>query len=90
VGGWDQNASYRDWFGGCGLESTGSRQRLVAGCCECGDKPLGSCATELFIKRYLALISAYKNSSILISKLAVLFLSKYLFFVYLYLHSCCE
>jgi hypothetical protein len=22
----------------------------VAGCCECGDEPLGSCATELVIK----------------------------------------
>jgi hypothetical protein len=28
-------------MGGCGLDSTGT------GCCECGDEPLGSCATEL-------------------------------------------
>jgi hypothetical protein len=33
--------------GGCGLDSTGSGQRPVAGCCECGDEPSGSCATEL-------------------------------------------
>jgi hypothetical protein len=33
--------------GGCGLDSTGSEQRPVAGCCECGDEPSGSCATEL-------------------------------------------
>jgi hypothetical protein len=25
----------------------GSGQGLVAGCCECGDEPSGSCATEL-------------------------------------------
>jgi hypothetical protein len=33
--------------GGCGLDSTGSGQGPVAGCCECGDEPLGSCPTEL-------------------------------------------
>jgi hypothetical protein len=35
------------WGGGCGLDSTGSGQGPVSGCCECGDKPSGSCATEL-------------------------------------------
>jgi hypothetical protein len=34
-------------WGGCGLDSTGSGQGPVAGCCECGDEPSGSCATEL-------------------------------------------
>jgi hypothetical protein len=34
-------------LGGCGLDSTVSGQGLVAGCCECGDESLGSCATEL-------------------------------------------
>jgi hypothetical protein len=34
-------------LGGCGLDWTGSRQGPVAGCCECGDEPSGSCATEL-------------------------------------------
>jgi hypothetical protein len=29
-------------FGGCGLDSTGSGQEPVAGCCECGDEPSGS------------------------------------------------
>jgi hypothetical protein len=33
--------------GGGGLDSTGSGQGLVAGCCECGDESSGSCATEL-------------------------------------------
>jgi hypothetical protein len=32
---------------GCGLDSTGSEQGTVLGCCECGDEPPGSCATEL-------------------------------------------
>jgi hypothetical protein len=32
---------------GCGLDSTGSGQGPVAGCCECGGEPSGSCATEL-------------------------------------------
>jgi hypothetical protein len=33
----------------CGLDSTGSGQGPVAGCCEYGDEPSGSCATELGI-----------------------------------------
>jgi hypothetical protein len=32
---------------GRGLDSTGSGHGPVAGCCECGDEPSGSCATEL-------------------------------------------
>jgi hypothetical protein len=32
---------------GCGLDSTGSGQGPVAGCCECGNEPSGSGATEL-------------------------------------------
>jgi hypothetical protein len=32
---------------GCGLDSTGSGQGPLAGCCECGDVPSGSCETEL-------------------------------------------
>jgi hypothetical protein len=32
---------------GCGLDSTSSGQQPVEGCCECGDEPSGSCATEL-------------------------------------------
>jgi hypothetical protein len=34
-------------WGVCGLDSTGSGQGPVAHCCECGDEPSGSCATEL-------------------------------------------
>jgi hypothetical protein len=34
-------------LGGVDLDSTGSGQGPVAGCCECGDEPSGSCATEL-------------------------------------------
>jgi hypothetical protein len=34
-------------LGGGGLDSTGSGQGPVAGCCECGDEPSGSCTTEL-------------------------------------------
>jgi hypothetical protein len=34
-------------LGRCGLDSTDSGQGPVAGCCECGDEPSGSCATEL-------------------------------------------
>jgi hypothetical protein len=33
--------------GGYGLDSTGSGYVPVASCCECGDEPSGSCATEL-------------------------------------------
>jgi hypothetical protein len=34
-------------LGGCRLDLTGSLQGPVAGCCDCGDEPSGSCATEL-------------------------------------------
>jgi hypothetical protein len=34
-------------LGRCGLDSTGSGQGTLAGCCECGDETSGSCATEL-------------------------------------------
>jgi hypothetical protein len=34
-------------LGSCRLDSTGSGQGPVASCCECGDEPSGSCATEL-------------------------------------------
>jgi hypothetical protein len=44
---------------GRGLDSTGSGQGPVAGCCECGDEPSGSCATELVI------ISICKTSYVL-------------------------
>jgi hypothetical protein len=40
-------------LGGCGLDSTGLGQGPVAGCCECGDEPLGSCVTELVIYIYI-------------------------------------
>jgi hypothetical protein len=42
---------------GCRLDSTGSGQGPVVGCCECGDEPLGSCATELVI-----IISPYRTA----------------------------
>jgi hypothetical protein len=32
--------------GGCGMDSCGSGKGQVAGCCECGDEPSGSGATE--------------------------------------------
>jgi hypothetical protein len=39
-------------LGGCGLDSTGSGQGPVAGCCEFGDEPSGSCATEFVSYKY--------------------------------------
>jgi hypothetical protein len=42
-----KSGSWGDWLGGCGLDSTGSEQGPVAGCCECGDESSGSCAMEL-------------------------------------------
>jgi hypothetical protein len=35
------------WGGGCGVDSPGSGYGPLAGCCECGDEPSGSGATEL-------------------------------------------
>jgi hypothetical protein len=40
---------------GCEFDSTVSGQGLVTGCCECGDEPSGSCATEL-VSLYRAVI----------------------------------
>jgi hypothetical protein len=40
---------------GCGLDSTVSGQGPVAGCCEYGDEPSSSCATELFSYSFLTI-----------------------------------
>jgi hypothetical protein len=45
--GWEDGIRMDLRLGGCGLDSTGSGQGPVAGCCECGDEPSGSYATEL-------------------------------------------
>jgi hypothetical protein len=37
---------------GRGLDSTVSGQGPVAGCCECGDEPSGSCTTWLVSENY--------------------------------------
>jgi hypothetical protein len=54
-----KNGSWRlTWGGGgYGLDSNGSGQGPVASCCECGDEPSGSCATELVMP------SVYKQNS---------------------------
>jgi hypothetical protein len=44
-------------LGVCGLDSTGSGQVPVTGCCECGDEPSGSCATELAVLNLLSVIN---------------------------------
>jgi hypothetical protein len=36
---------------GFGLDSNGSGQGQVAGCCECGDESSGSCAKELVMNK---------------------------------------
>jgi hypothetical protein len=53
VEGWDKNGYWGNWLGGCGLDSNSLGQGPVAGCCECGDEPSGSCATELVSFRTL-------------------------------------
>jgi hypothetical protein len=42
------------------MDSTGSGQGPVAGCCECGDEPSGSCATEL-VSQLVSVSSAEIN-----------------------------
>jgi hypothetical protein len=51
---------------GCGLDSTGSEQGPVAGCCECGDEPSGSCATEL-ISYFILEVSVRSRTIVLLS-----------------------
>jgi hypothetical protein len=57
-----------------GLDSTVSGQGPVAGCCECGDEPSGSCATELvsFTKIYVLSPIAFICQ---VSMIALFFLS---------------
>jgi hypothetical protein len=43
----DLSHRWRGW--GCRVDPVGSGQVPVAGCCECGDEPTGSGATELVI-----------------------------------------
>jgi hypothetical protein len=47
-------------WGGCGVDSPGSGQGPLAGCCECGDEPSGSGTTELVIP-YLMPIQCFKD-----------------------------
>jgi hypothetical protein len=47
------------------LYSTGLGQRPVAGCCECGDEPSGSCATELVITIFSLPTSSNKQKHFL-------------------------
>jgi hypothetical protein len=53
VGGIRMDLKRLAWGGG--LNSTSSGHGPVAGCCECGDEPWGSCATELVSYVYLLL-----------------------------------
>jgi hypothetical protein len=54
--------------GGCGVDSPGSGWRPLAGCCECGDEPSSSGATELvkseyeMTRSYKALVYTYKST----------------------------
>jgi hypothetical protein len=41
------NGSWGDWLGKCRVESAGPGYGLVASCCESGDEPSASCATDL-------------------------------------------
>jgi hypothetical protein len=47
---------------GCGLDSTDSGQVPVAGCCECGDEPSSSYATELVSYVRVAIYHLTKSS----------------------------
>jgi hypothetical protein len=44
------------------LDSTGSGQGPVAGCCECGDEPSGSCATKLVSYNKSVLVYHYRTA----------------------------
>jgi hypothetical protein len=50
-----------DWLGECGLDSTGSGRGPMAGCCECGDEPSGSCATELVSSLFPCMCSVFHS-----------------------------
>jgi hypothetical protein len=47
------------WGVVCGLDSTGSGQEPVAGCCECGDEPSGCCATDLISTHFVIILSEF-------------------------------
>jgi hypothetical protein len=51
-----------DWIlgrlaGECGLDSTGSGEGPMASCCECGNEPSCSCATELVLWEEQAIVN---------------------------------
>jgi hypothetical protein len=46
------------------LDSNGSGQGPVAGCCECGDEPSCSCATELVSSSFTLIINAVYKASL--------------------------
>jgi hypothetical protein len=49
------------------MDSTGSGQGPVVGCCECGDEPSGSCATELV--RYDTALSSEPDTLMILTYL---------------------
>jgi hypothetical protein len=59
-------------LGGCGFDSTVSGQGPVAGCCECGDEPSGSCATEL-VSYYIIQNKTMNNGSKFVRRFVVHF-----------------
>jgi hypothetical protein len=42
MGGWDQDGSYGNLLGRCGVDSPGSGRGLLEGCCEHSDELSGS------------------------------------------------
>jgi hypothetical protein len=63
---WEDGSRMDLGLGVCGLDATGSGQGPVAGCCECGDEPSGSCATELISYVYWGTEAGVKMSSVLV------------------------
>jgi hypothetical protein len=42
--------NFKEWDGECGLDQSGLGQGQMAGCCECGDEPLGSIKCREFLE----------------------------------------
>jgi hypothetical protein len=58
----EEKQMYKVLVGVCGLDSTGSGQGPVVGCCKCGDEPSGSRAMELVGKALFVAAAGLKTT----------------------------
>jgi hypothetical protein len=61
MGGWDQGGSWGDRLRVCAVDSPSSEWGLMAGCCEQGDEPSCSNATDVVVIQHFSLALVVVN-----------------------------